>query len=402
MSNLAPSIICLDGKYEPYRPEQYLCQKSVALLVSRTGEMEVFGEDSRCNRVFANIPPLSLGRHSVNLLDNHLVVASQSVSQDKWSYHTLWDARRGLLANPWNHIEVIGNDAPISHISLIHGNDLMLLGGERGSQVKLQSTMSENGERKTIRQRLTWQKDGTNFDFLIEDACVVKVSKNIHFVLGGKETSSDQATSKVFSIDMSDQTVQEVGSLRFARAKHACAIIESPSADDSSQKSILVTGGVLGSSTDKDEMFDLTRRTSETMDSMNIPRYNHQMVTLGQKVFAMGGVTQTEHTVKDIEVFDASSKSWSLHSSTLLSKSTDDLAVTELPSTSVSCNQGCKCGVRSGARIVGGTDAQVIPKKQIYFAVHSQAGNHPWLGLLLTEKGTRPLDSQCAATMVGQ
>ena len=155
--------------------------------------------------------------------------------------------------------------------------------------------------------------------------------------------------------------------LRFARAQHACAIIESPSADDSSQKSILVTGGVLGSSTDKDEMFDLTERTSETMDSMNIPRYNHQMVTLGQKVFAMGGVTQTQHTVKDVEVFDAGSKSWSLHSSTLLSKSTDDLAVTELPSSSVSCNKDCECGVRSGARIVGGTDAQVIPKKTNLF-----------------------------------
>ena len=87
------------------------------------------------------------------------------------------------------------------------------------------------------------------------------------------------------------------------------------------------------------------------------------MVNLGQKVFAMGGVTQTQHTVKDIEVFDAGSKSWSLHSSTLLSKSTDDLAVTELPSSSVSCNKDCKCGVRSGARIVGGTDAEVIPKK---------------------------------------
>ena len=97
--------------------------------------------------VFANIPPLSWGRHSVDLLDNHLVVVSTGVSQDKWSYHTLWDARRGLLANPWNPTEIIGNDAPISHISLIHGNDLMLLGGERGSHVKLQSTMSHLAER---------------------------------------------------------------------------------------------------------------------------------------------------------------------------------------------------------------------------------------------------------------
>ena len=367
MSNLAPSIICLDGKYEPYRPEQYVCQKSVALLVSRTGEMEVFGEDSRCNRVFANIPPLSLGRHSVNLLDNHLVVASSNISKDSWSYHTLWDARGGLLANPWIHTQTNGNDAPISHISLVHGNDLVLLGGERGSQVMLQSTMKGSGDRNTIRLRLTWQKDGTNFEFFNQDACVVKMKKDIFFVLGGRNMSN-LWTPTVFRINMTEQSVEEAGSLKFARAKHACAIIHSPSTDDSSHKSILVTGGVLGSSTDKDEIFDLAEHTSETVDSLNIPRYNHKMVNIGEKVFAIGGQRHTsdDSPLDVIEVFDAVSKSWSLHSSTLFSKSTDDLAVTELPSSSVSCNKDCECGVRSGARIVGGTDAQVIKKTNLF------------------------------------
>ena len=145
------------------------------------------------------------------------------------------------------------------------------------------------------------------------------------------------------------------------RLSLACAIIHSPSTDDSSHKSILVTGGVLGSSTDKDEIFDLAEHTSETVDSLNIPRYNHKMVNIGEKVFAIGGQRHTsdDSPLDVIEVFDPNSESWSEHTSSLISKSTDDLAVTELPVSAVSCNQGCQCGVKSGARIVGGAEAQV-------------------------------------------
>ena len=85
-------------------------------------------------------------------------------------------------------------------------------------------------------------------------------------------------------------------------------------------------------------------------------------MTLGHKVFALGGQREAscnDSALGEIEVFNADSESWSLHSSKLLSKSTDGLAVTELPSSAVSCIQDCQCGVKSGARIVGGTEAQV-------------------------------------------
>ena len=63
--------------------------------------MEIFGEDNKCNRLMANIPPLSLGGHSVGLLDNYLVIAASGVTSDGWWYHSLEDPRSGLLANPW-------------------------------------------------------------------------------------------------------------------------------------------------------------------------------------------------------------------------------------------------------------------------------------------------------------
>ena len=129
-------------------------------------------------------------------------------------------------------------------------------------------------------------------------------------------------------INMKEQNVKEVGSLTFPRAKHACAIIPGSSSNDPSTALILVTGGIFDTSTEKDEIHDVAMRTSRTLDStMNVPRMNHRMVTLGQSVFALGGQRQPsdDSTLDVIEVFDTNSESWSLHTSSLLSKSTDDL-----------------------------------------------------------------------------
>ena len=90
------------------------------------------------------------------------------------------------------------------------------------------------------------------------------------------------------------------------------------------------------------------------------------MVTLGKKVFALGGQRHLndDSTLDYIEVFNNKSESWSRHLPSLLSKTTNGLAVTELPLSAVSCNKGCKCGDKSGSRIVGGKEAEVINKKK--------------------------------------
>ena len=169
-------------------------------------------------------------------------------------------------------------------------------------------------------------------------------------------------------INMKEQNVKEVGSLAFPRAKHACAII--PGSSSSSSTLILVTGGIFDTSTEKDEIYDVAMRTSRTLDSaMNVPRMNHRMVTLGQSVFALGGQRQPsdDSTLDAIEVFDSNSESWSLHTSSLLSKTTKDLAITELPISAVSCSEGCQCGGRSGSRIIGGVEAEVISTQSKIF-----------------------------------
>ena len=60
--------------------------------------MEVFSEDSKCNSLMGNIwTPLSLDGHSVNLLDNYLVIAATNIDSNGWWYHSLPDARGGFL-----------------------------------------------------------------------------------------------------------------------------------------------------------------------------------------------------------------------------------------------------------------------------------------------------------------
>ena len=103
---------------------------------------------------------------------------------------------------------------------------------------------------------------------------------------------------------------------------------------------------------------------------MKVRRMNHRMVTLGKKVFALGGQRHLndDTTLDYVEVFNNQSESWSQHLPSLLSKTTNGLAVTELPLSAVSCNKGCKCGVKSRSRIVGGTEAEVIHNKDIIWS----------------------------------
>ena len=366
-SYLPPIITCVNGNYEPKRPEQFVCNESIALIVSKTGNLEVFGQDQKCNQVVANVPKFSLRGHSVNLLDNYLVISSSIHSSGAWWYHSLRAARGGLLANPWEHTNTTGDNAPIGHISFVHGNNLVLLGGERNTKVMIETGREVFGKWKTKSLSLTWLGTWNHFDPSIKDACVVKVAMDSFFVLGGRNTSNNQIQSTVIKINMADETVEEVGSLLYPRTQHACAIISSPSTIN--EMLILVTGGYSDSSTARDEVFDpMTSRSREMGSSLNIPRLNHQMVNIGGKVFALGGQRQPDDNSRldKIEVFDENSEIWDFHTTSLLTETTDGLAVTELPRSAVFCSQSCQCGVTSRTRIVGGAGAEVITLLEVF------------------------------------
>ena len=365
LPDLIPITTCVDGHYQPYRPEKFLCQPAVALLLSIEGEMEVIGEDARCNQIMPNIPIPSQSGLTLEMLDNQLIIGAFGVTNNSWNYIQHTDPRSNLLADLWTESTTLGSNAPIHHLSFVFGKDLVFLGGVSGSQMILQKRRTANGEWNALRLKWT---NATNFNFLTQDACVVKVTKDEFIVLGGREAVSGRETSLVLMVNMKEQTVEELGSLIFARYLHACAVTSEPLVLDAVPSVltnyILVTGGLGHSEIGSpviDEIFDLSAKTSRTLaHSMKSARYDHTMLVLGHKTFAFGGRQQNNSLeLNTIEIFNASTESWTLHSERLLSKATSGMASTALPLSAVACNQGCKCGVKGHARIIGGDNVRV-------------------------------------------
>ena len=367
LPDLIPITTCVDGHYQPYKPEEFLCQPAVALLLSKEGEMEVLGEETKCNQIMPNIPIPSQSGLTLEMSDNNLIIGAFGITNNSWSYIRHTDPRGNLLANLWTESTALGSNAPIHHLSFVFGKDLVFLGGVSASQMILQNGGTELGDWNSLRLKWT---NGSNFNFFTRDACVVKVGRDEFVILGGKDATTGGVTSLVLMVNMREQTVEELGSLIFARYLHACAFTSQPllhhlPGSFTSNISILVTGGLgqdVNGAPVVDEIFDLSAKNSRTSaHSMKTTRFDHRMVVLGQTTFAFGGRQQNDSSLElnTIEIFNASTESWTLHPERLLSKATSGMASTALPLSAVACNQGCKCGVQTDARIIGGDTARV-------------------------------------------
>ena len=381
----------------------------MAILVSKEGEMEVLGEESKCNQIMPNIPIPSQSGLTLEMLDNQLIIGAFGVTNNSWNYIRHTDPRGNLLANLWTESTALGANAPIHHLSFVFGKDLVFLGGVSGSQMILQNGRAENGEWNALRLKWT---NASNFNFFTQDACVVKVGRDQFVILGGKDTTTGRVTSLVLLVNMKEQTVEELGSLIFGRYLHACAVKPEPLLDAvpgvlTSDISILVTGGLghneIGAPV-ADEIFDLAANTSrKSAHSMRSARFDHQMVVLGDTTFAFGGRQHNDSSeLNTIEIFNASTESWKVYPERLLSRATSGMAMTALPMSAVACDQGCKCGVQDNGRIIGGDQARVrnCILTTFTFILCAQASSHPWLGLLLLDGETDPRYSRCAAILV--
>ena len=360
MSQWAPLVTCVYGRYEPSKPSLFTCEPAVALLVSKSGEMEVFSSNAKCNRKLNNIPQASFEGHTVNLLDNKLILGAllYTASHDSWSYLSLEDPRSGLLANKWTHTTTMTQEAPGFHTSFVHDKDLVYLGGKHNIQTKLQNGRVESGEWNIFT--LLW-KNGTEFNDIKSSACQVKINKNMFLVIGGHTNrGSFAASSQVLLVDMNKQSVQELQGLKYARTYHACASID--------ENKILVSGGLAqgeyGQNAEivRTEIYDVNTGTSgDITDPMMTPRFSHSLVRLEQYVYVMGGDTVGGLSLSSVERFDLTTGTWTKHPEALISSSTTGLAVTTIPISAVGCDQGCQCGIASTRteRIVGGQEAEV-------------------------------------------
>ena len=364
MPDLIPITTCVDGHYQPYKPEQFLCQPALALLLSTEGEMEVFGEDAKCNQILPNVPIQQLDGHTLDVLDNALIVGAFSITNNSWNYIQHTDPRGSLEANLWTESTAVGTSAPVRHLGLVFGKDLVFLGGERGSQAILQNGRAEIGEWNALKLKWT---NGSNFNFFTQDACAVKVKKQEFILIGGKKATSGETTSLVLLVNMKEQSVEELGSLIFARFLHACAVTPEPLLDTVTgapayRTSILVTGGLGHNGVGVplvDEIFDLSEKTSRSLGH-SMERFDHRLALLGRTLFAFGGRQHNSNSeLKTVEIFNGNTETWTLHPEGLFSRATSGMAIAALPQSAVACNQGCTCGVQAEARIIGGDNAKV-------------------------------------------
>jgi len=110
--------------------------------------------------------------------------------------------------------------------------------------------------------------------------------------------------------DTSLQTHSTFSDMEYPRSGHACAVLPG---DDIK---VLVSGGFKafngGASTDG-EIYNWSRNVWNKAGDMNAARVGHALVTVGSKVFAVGGEYRTGHDIMDtIEEYDVRSNSWKI------------------------------------------------------------------------------------------
>ena len=109
---------------------------------------------------------------------------------------------------------------------------------------------------------------------------------------------------KVLEYNLTSQTFITLPELKISRWYHACTLVM-----NSTFKGILVSGGALYSApyvVESSELYDLSTKTSSMVGNLNIPRWSHIMMVLGEKIVAMGGFNATEA----VEEFDLGTLTW--------------------------------------------------------------------------------------------
>ena len=378
VSDLTPVFECTGGKYEPETPNNFFCKPAVALIISDTGEREILSTEPlhKCDQLLSGIPNKEMRGHSLDLLDNELILGATAVgSETNWRFMSLNNPRAGLLTNQWTQTKIVGLQAPRNHVTFSFGKSLVYFGGDFKSQSLLQNGRKESGEWTLLKLLKSDTKEF--FDKFTSHACSTKLDQNKFLVIGGSHTADDGnviVLPDVFEVNILERKVQRLGEMNRGRTQHACAMISKSISDEdglrTSSKAILISGGV--SVTDDPqtiirvvELFKLDNAESvDLSNEMLEPRFKHQMIKLGEEVLALGGQTKNEIT-KSIEKFNYDTESdfdalrsgrWGVHLRSLRSRSTSNLAVTTLPESAVECNREvCQCGVPPRDRIIGGT-----------------------------------------------
>ena len=352
VSQKTPIVTCVDGEYEPAKPSTFICTPASALVISGSGDVEIFSLKTSCSYSLSKFHKFAGSGRTATLMDKELLLLGNDAMGIKGEYVSIHAPRNGLLAIQYSVASFPLRGPPHSHTALLSNNELSVIGGNRRTRAKL-STSTWTGID------LLW-KNGSRFSQHTSLPCSVKVASDVHLVIGGVEkvNGSNHLVATVLKINTTDETVELMKPIQTVRMAHSCELV--------THEEVLIAGGTsnntdLSSSIQPDELYNITKQESVVLDHAgSLGRYHHNLVKMGEHIYALGGIMSDGSSTSTIAFFNTTTLSWHRHNATLTFEDTTKLVVTPFPTSSIDCVTDCQCGIASAKqRIFNGTEAQV-------------------------------------------
>ena len=219
VAHKTPIITCVKGSYQPQAPNTFVCAPAVALLLSTSGEVEVFSKNEKCNQKILEFPSFGGQGRSLDLLDEQLILLGAVKAGRSFEYKSIHQPRKGLLGMRFSQeVSSVGNN-PFWHTSHSYGNQLLAIGGEFRSKAGLASGVW-NG------LNLRWQ-NGSSFYRFAAGACKVKLARDVFFLIGGVEIikGANVVMNTMLRLNITEEKVEELPSIKKGRAFHSCEIL---------------------------------------------------------------------------------------------------------------------------------------------------------------------------------
>ena len=288
-----------------------------------------------------------IGRTS-SLLDEELILlGNDPLGTREGRYVSIQKPRDGLLAMKYTIQNIPLRGPPHQHISLVSKNTLAVIGGKFKSKGKLSKfTWTELS--------LHWM-NGSNYHANFVSSCTVKLGVDAHLIFGGERTIGGQKRSvkEVVKINTTEEVVYQMEGMKHERAFHGCQLLNS--------SVVLLSGGLARSEIQQDEFYNITSQETIQLNLKDsVRRYNHALIRMGEKIFAMGGIDSHGNAASKIAEFDPTTNAWNELSQELHSTKTTELVATPFPVASLDCVPDCRCGIANKmGRIFGGSETEV-------------------------------------------
>ena len=148
--------------------------------------------------------------------------------------------------------------------------------------------------------------------------CAVPLKESGFLAVGGLSHGENiEKSSEFWGLGYSElsDNIEDVADMSTPRYGHGCSAV--PGED----LSVLVSGGITGrgkTATHSAEIFDWSSNSWRNISDMKTPRFGHAVVTVGDKIFAIGGDTKDRGDIIDtIEEYDVKANAWKIIKKTL-------------------------------------------------------------------------------------